>query len=349
MSQDKVINVLIVDDSRFMQKILNDIVSSIPNLRVCDTARNGFDALNSVKFNPPDVILLDLDLPRMDGLTFLKIIMGMKPIPVIIVSSYSSNGSQIILDCLELGAMDYLQVVNLDKKKNLDHLKTMLGLKIKSAVFSQPEHVFPKQVKRSTSFIEKHKKASDKVVVIGSSTGGTKVVTEIISRLPKNLNAGVLVVQHLLDFMSTPFTKRLSTLTDLAVKEAEEGDVIQNGLVLVATGNHHMTVSKTARISLNNEPERFGLRPTVNMAMVTASETYRHNTVGVILSGMGDDGSFGMKMIKKRGGLTLAQDEESSVIFGMANEAKKIGAVNKFYSPERIAKKIVDYVGVKND
>ena len=153
MSQDKTINVLIVDDSRFMQKILYDIVSSIQNTRVCDTAKNGFDALDSIKLNPPDVILLDLDLPKMDGLTFLKIIMGMKPIPIIIVSSYSNNGSQIVLDCLELGAIDYLHLMNINNRANLKHLKTMLGLKIKSAVFSHPEHVFPEKVKRIPALI----------------------------------------------------------------------------------------------------------------------------------------------------------------------------------------------------
>ena len=222
--------------------------------------------------------------------------------------------------------------------ENISELKDSLISKIEVAAKSEPRHLIIKNIeklkpKRKTVAAPQ---SATRVIVIGSSTGGPNTVQSIISSLPTDLPAAILVVQHMPKEFTGPLALRLNENSDLPVKEAEDGDIIKEGTVLVAKGGYHMVVEPNMRIKLVDGPKRFGVKPAVNMTMVSASEVFGSNTIGVLLTGMGHDGAFGMKSIKKRGGKTIAQDSSTSVIYGMPKAAVDLRAVDKLLPTEKI-------------
>ncbi len=331
---------MVVNDSRFITELLSDLIAT-PEIKVVSKPQDGTQAIRKLKQDKPDVILLDLEMPNMDGLTFLEKIMKDTPTPTIVVSSYTNRGSQILFDALEYGAVDFVPIPMEDPEK-LVKLKNSLILKIKIAARAKPKLLLHQNTmykdfssKRSATSLAKN------VVVIGASTGGPGVVCKIIENLPADLPAGILIVQHMPESFTKYFAEHLDRKSKLKVKEASNGEKIREGYALLAPGDNHLVVNPSLSVSLNEGPKRMGVRPSINMTMVTASEVYSDKTVGVLLSGMGHDGAFGMKIIKKRGGFTIAQDESSSIIFGMARAAQKLDAVDKFVPAEKIAEEIV--------
>ena len=325
------INVMIVNDSPFMIQLIKDIIVIDKRIRVTSTAKDGVDALRKIKYFPPDVILLDLEMPNMDGLTFIEKIMNYKQIPIIVVSSYSSTGGKLVLDSLELGAVDFVTIPQNDPDV-LHNLGTILISKIEFASRSNPHVVVPKVISKLPPYRAKPygpKVKSTKVVVIGASTGGPKVINEILQNIPSDIPAAFLIVQHMSNDFISNFAQRLNDVSNITVKEAADEDSVTEGVALLAPGDFHMLVNAPNKIYLNQGPKRFGVRPSVNVTMVSASEVYGADTIGVLLSGMGQDGAFGMRMIKKRQGITIAQNESSSIIFGMAKAAKDMNAVDK--------------------
>ena len=342
------INVMIVNDSPFMVELIKDVITKDKRIRVTSTAKDGVDALRKIKYFPADVILLDLEMPNMDGLTFIEKLMNYKQIPIIVVSNYSNTGGKLVLDSLELGAIDFVTIPQNDPQV-LHSLGEILISKIEFASRSNPRLVVPKVISKLPPYRAKtfgQKVKPTRVVVIGASTGGPKVIGDILQNIPSDIPAAFLIVQHMSkDFISN-FAKRLNAVSNMTVKEAAEGDSITEGLVLLAPGDFHMLVNAPNKIHLNQGPKRFGVRPSVNVTMVSASEVYGADTIGVLLSGMGQDGAFGMRMIKKRQGTTIAQNESSSIIYGMAKAAKDMEAVDKMVSADEISKEIVKAVMV---
>lgn len=339
------IKVIIINDSSYMSTLLKDLISSDAIL-VSDIARDGYDGLRKVAIHKPDVILLDLEMPRMDGLTFIEEMVKLGTlIPTILVSSFSQDGAKIVLDALENGAIDFVTISSVNPE-GTNNLKDTLIDKITTAAKCDPY----KQVIEKINSLKPKKKpqisaqAATVIVTIASSTGGPNIVQTVLAGLPSNIRAGILVVQHMPKGFTKKFAERLDETSQITVKEAEDGDLITEGVALVAPGDFHMEVDSQLRVRLVNGPKRFGVRPAANVTMISATEFFGANTIGVTLTGMGHDGAFGMKAIKRRGGRTFAQDEQSSVVFGMAKAACELNAVDELLPPEKISQAIVTEV-----
>ena len=339
------IDVWIVNDSKYMTKMLTDIVNT-EKIQVTDIARDGAEALRKLAIKKPDVILLDLEMPTMDGLTFIEeLVRQDKLVPIIVVSSFTQEGTKLVLDALENGALDFVPVSQANPEQISEFKETLIS-KIKIAVESDPNQLIIKNINKlkPRKKIVSAPQSSSRLIILGSSTGGPNAVQSILASLPKELPAGILVVQHMPKEFTGPFALRLNENCDLNVKEAEDGDVIKDGTVLVAQGGCHMMVLPNMRIKRAQGPKRFGVKPAVNITMVSGSEVFGSNTIGVLLTGMGHDGAFGMKTIKKRGGITIAQDSSSSVIYGMPKAAIDLNVVDQTLPKEKIAKAILEEV-----
>lgn len=334
------IKVGIVNDSNLVRKYLTKVIS-VDTIEVVFTAVDGEDALNKIMFKTPDVILLDLEMPKMDGLTFIeKMIDSGELYPTIIVSSFSQDGSKLVLDALENGAVDFVSMS--DVSNDEEKLRGILLPKIKIAHSSDPFQLIHDKLsslKPRRPSIPKLG-SSERIIIIGSSTGGPATLQKVLSEIPTDIAAGILIVQHMPKGFTKHFAERLSKTTGFSVKEAEEGDVIKDGMIFLAPGDYHMTVQPNRKIHLDSSEKRFGVRPAVNMTMISASEVFGSNIIGVILTGMGHDGGFGMKSIKKRGGHTIVQNKETCVIFGMAKSVIDLDAADFVLPLNDIPKKI---------
>ena len=330
------IDVLIVDDSIFMRTVLRDILSSDKDIRVVGTARNGREALNLIPELRPSVVTLDIEMPVMDGLSTLQEIMKSRPLPVIMLSSLTHEGAKITMDALDMGAIDYIPKPSSSTKINAIKNQLIEKIKVSSRVRVQPPRKRRVKLRKKAPSLS----PSDKIVAIGASTGGPKALVEVLSGLPENIPP-TLVVQHMPSPFTTHFAARLDKHTLFKVKEAEEGDRLEEGLCLLAPGDWHMNVTKTEKIHLHKGPPKFNLRPTVDEMMVSTAERYGDRTVGVILTGMGDDGVLGMKEIRAQKGFNIAQDERTCVIFGMPKAAIRAKVVDLVAPLDKIADEIV--------
>ncbi|MDE1819046.1 MAG: chemotaxis-specific protein-glutamate methyltransferase CheB [Thaumarchaeota archaeon] len=347
-SEKNQINVMIINDSSYMISLLSDLLSSEHHIKIMETARDGLEALRKLRHISPDIILLDMEMPNMDGLSFIENInlWPEKNLRIIVVSNYSPSNAKLILDSLELGAVDFISIPH-DESNVVEKLKGTLLSKIEVASRSNRDILIPKAISKirpskNTNIVTEGMAST--VVVIGASTGAPRIISSILKDIPGDIRAGFLIVQHMnKEFVST-FAQRLGTISKLQVKEAVDGDKIMEGTVLLAPGDLHMMVSPSRQIALNHGPKRFGVRPAINVTMVSASEVFGASTVGVLLSGMGQDGAFGMKMIKKRCGFTLAQNESSSIVFGMAKAANDLHAVDKMVDADDLAHEIIKVV-----
>ncbi|MGI0059001.1 MAG: chemotaxis-specific protein-glutamate methyltransferase CheB [Nitrosotalea sp.] len=347
-SEKNQINVMIINDSSYMISLLSDLLSSEHHIKVIETARDGLEALRKLRHLSPDIILLDMEMPNMDGLSFIENVnlWPEKNLRIIVVSNYNPSNAKLILDSLELGAVDFISIPH-GEPNIIDKLKGALLSKIEIASRSNRDVLTPRAIsklKPSKNNNVVTEGMASTVVVIGASTGAPRIISNILKDIPSDIHAGFLIVQHMnKEFIST-FAQRLGTASKLKVKEAAEGDKIMEGTALLAPGDVHMMVSPSRQINLDHGPKRFGVRPAVNVTMVSASEVFGANTVGVLLSGMGQDGAFGMKMIKKRSGFTLAQNESSSVVFGMAKAANDLHAVDKMVDADDLAHEIIKVI-----
>lgn len=341
------IKVLVVDDSAFMRHILRNELDADPEVEVVDTARDGVDALAKIEALRPDVVTLDLEMPRMDGFAALRQIMAEFPRPVIILSSLSQEGADATMRALRLGAVDFvpkpikgvldLQVVRDDLLNKIKHVAGLHVSKLLTAESGPP-------VERANAGFRLRGRSYNKIVVIGASTGGPRALYEVVPHLPQSLPAGVLVVQHMPAGFTRSLAARLDELSSLKVKEAEPGDIVQAGLVLIAPGNYHMGVSRGGRVGLDQMPPEHGVRPAVNVTMEAVARVYGPAAIGVILTGMGCDGTRGARLIKAAGGQILAEDESSCVVYGMLRSAIEAGVVDKVAPLRNIASEIVAMV-----
>ena len=328
--------VFVVDDSALMRKIIKDLIESDPELKVVGTASDGIHVLEKLDVINPDVITLDVNMKLMDGLTTLKLIMEKHPIPVIMLSNATRKGAEETLKALEYGAIDYVAKpsgeISLDLEKIRDELITKIKAAAKAKIVKH-EDIASVSVPNEETFKEN-------LIVIGASTGGPPAIEKILKSLPEN-TPSLLIVQHMPPGFTRSFARRLSTLCSFEVKEAEEGDYITWGKALVAPGGYHMIVREDKTVHLVDPPLVHGIKPSVDYAMKTAAEVFRSKTIGVLLTGMGRDGVFGMMEIKRYGGKTIAQDEASCAVFGMPKAAIEAGCVDEVLPLSMIPRGII--------
>src|ERR1022692_2117140 len=347
------IRVLIVDDSAVVRQTLYDVLSSDPGIEVMATAPDPFVAAERIAEQIPDVITLDIEMPRMDGLTFLQKIMAQHPIPVIICSSLVEEGAQSALKALEYGAVDIIAKPRLGSKQFLEESRLLLCQAVRAAAGarltthrSSPSHtVEPKLT--ADAVLSRATKAmvetTEKVVVIGASTGGTEALRVLLEALPADA-PGVVIVQHMPELFTRAFANRLDTLCAITVKEAETNDSVLRGTPLIAPGHHQLLLKRSGAryfVEIKEGPLVCRHRPSVDVLFRSAARYAGQNAVGVIMTGMGDDGANGMLEMKQAGASTIAQDEASCVVFGMPNEAIKRQAVDRILPLDAIARAIV--------
>lgn len=354
------IKVLVVDDSAFMRKVLSDIINNSDTMIVAGTAKNGEDAIDKIKTLKPDVVTLDVEMPVMDGLTALEKIMSESPIPVVMLSSYTKKGADATLRALELGAIDFISKPSSIFKVNTDDIIMEINEKIMIASKAR----FNKTIKKSlekpidherSEILSKRRLTSrgsriDKIIAIGTSTGGPKALQEVIPRLPSNLNASVVIVQHMPPKFTKSLAERLDGMSEFTVKEAEDREVLKPGYAYIAPGDHHLKVRKTGKdyqIILTQEALVTGHRPSADAMFYSIADLGLFNVIGVIMTGMGSDGAKGLERIKhENGGYIIAQNEESCVVYGMPKSAVKTGVVDKECDLQQISNEIVKAMGV---
>jgi len=351
----KRIKVLIVDDSAVVRQTLSQIISSDSQLEVLGTATDPFFAAKIIAEEVPDVITLDVEMPRMDGLTFLKKIMSQHPIPVVIISSLTDTGTLTGLKALEFGAVEIITKPQMNTKQFIEESQIRICDAIKAAAEARitrrkiTESV-PVQPKLSADVIlsplsDRHSmiKTTEIVIAVGASTGGTDALTTFLQALPVDC-PGVVIVQHMPEKFTTSFANRLNDICKITVKEASNGDSVLRGQALIAPGNFHMLLKRSGAryyVEVREGPLVNRHRPSVDVLFRSTAKYAGSNAIGVIMTGMGDDGARGLLEMKEVGAKTVAQDEKSCVVFGMPKEAIKLGAADKVLPLENIASYVI--------
>lgn len=348
MSREKPIRVLIVDDSSLVRQTLHDIISSDPDLKVMAVAADPFIAAERIAAEIPDVITLDVEMPRMDGITFLQKIMSQHPIPVVICSSLAEKGSDTALKALEYGAVEIIQKPRLGTKLFLEESRIRICDAVKAAAIARPRlisRITAIEPKRNADAViaKSASKAmletTEKVIAVGASTGGTEALREFLEALPQD-SPGIVIVQHMPEHFTASFARRLDEICRISVKEAKNNDTVIRGRALIAPGNMHTLLKRSGAryfVEIRQGPLVSRHRPSVDVLFRSAARYAGRNAVGVIMTGMGDDGANGLLEMKEAGALTIAQDEASCVVFGMPHEAIKRGAVDRILPLEDIA------------
>ena len=320
-----------------MQKVLVDLLQSDSQISVIGTARDGEEALSKIKSLRPDVVTLDIEMPRMNGLTTVRKIMATNPLPVIMISALAQREAQLTLKALEFGAVDYVPKPSGPISLNMNDVKAELITKVKTAAYANIRQIKPLLAE---TVAPSKAESSDKIISIAASTGGPAAVAYVLRNIPEN-TPPILVVQHMQKGMTKFFSQGLNQECKIKVKEAEEGDVVQEGLALIAPGGFHMLVTKTGKVQLTQNPPVNYVRPSADVTMKSAAKNYASRNIGVVLTGMGVDGARGVEAIKKKGGVTIAQDKKTCVVFGMPSAAINTGCVDFVTPLESIPKEIM--------
>jgi two-component system chemotaxis response regulator CheB len=339
--------VLIVDDSSLMRQLLTEILSSDPELEVIGTAGDPFIAREKIKALNPDVLTLDIEMPRMDGLTFLEKLMRGHPMPVVMISSLTERGAETTLRALSLGAIDYVSKPKLDVSSGTIEQTSEIIAKVKAAAKVKVRGVNTPVTVPVELAAGCHFSATHKVVAIGSSTGGTEALKELLSPLPADF-PGLVMVQHMPEAFTRPFAERLNSLCRIRVQEAKDGDRILPGHALLAPGGHQMQVVRrgmeyAVRVYRGERVNRH--LPSVDVLFSSCAKQLGKNAVGVLLTGMGADGAKGMLEMKEAHAFTIAQDEATCVVFGMPREAILLGAVDQVLALGRIPAALLQRLG----
>lgn len=348
------IKVMIVDDSPFMRKILTDIFTQDKEIAIVGEAKNGKEALQKIPLYKPDVITLDVEMPIMDGITTLKHIVHEYKLPVVMISSLTVEGAESTLKALEIGAVDFIS-----KPKNIfslsgETIKYEIINKIKAASKSKINIEYTHEkiletVERPKKIARPSKKDYEYLIAIGTSTGGPRALQNVLPLIPGDINGTIVVVQHMPPNFTKSLADRLNNLSDIVVKEGEEGDILQRGYCYIAPGGYHMRVLNNeghCTIHLSQEPAIKGLRPAADLLMESVAKIDNFKKLGIVMTGMGSDGSNGIIKIKKANGYTMAQDEETSVVYGMPRSAIETKHIDKIVPLDNIAYEITNIVGV---
>jgi two-component system, chemotaxis family, protein-glutamate methylesterase/glutaminase len=341
------IRVLIIDDSTFVRRALTRVLGDAPEIEVVGTAADGVEGIEQVKALRPDVVTLDIKMPRMSGLEALRHIMEECPVPVLLLSSLTSEGADITLRGLELGAMDFVDKSNAQGQMNLSSLGDELVAKIRALAGVPQARLRARRAGEVVLAVEPapHLRRIE-VVAIGTSTGGPTALQAIIPRLPESLASPIVVVQHMPVGFTRSLAERLNARSLLGVREAEDGEVLEPGRVYIAPAGVHMKVRRrgNVRVWLDEEPRSALHRPSVDVLMTSVAHVFGSRAMGVVLTGMGSDGVEGMRAIHGAGGITLAESEETAVIYGMPKSAVEAGVVQKSVPLTRVADEILQAV-----
>ncbi|MFO8002511.1 MAG: chemotaxis response regulator protein-glutamate methylesterase [Marinilabilia sp.] len=350
------VKVLVVDDSAVVRQTLSSVIESDSRLQLMGTASDPYAAARKMQKEAPDVITLDVEMPRMDGLTFLKRLMSQHPLPVVIISSLTEKGTETGLKALEYGAVEIITKPKMDAKDFFEesriricdaifaaaHTRPRKQISTPPVIKVEPRHsadaVIPKKSRRNSMI-----KTTEKVVVMGASTGGTEALVQILKALPHD-SPGLVIVQHMPEQFTRSFAARLDQICDISVKEAQNNDTVIRGRALIAPGNRHTLLKRSGAryyVEVTDGQLVNRHRPSVDVLFRSAAYCAGANAVGLIMTGMGKDGASGLLEMKQAGAVTLAQDEKSCVVFGMPHEAMKLGAVDSVVSLEQIAGTIV--------
>jgi two-component system chemotaxis response regulator CheB len=341
----KCIRVLIIDDSALVRALLTRILGADEALQVVGTAADAFIARERIKALNPDVLTLDVEMPRMDGLQFLRNLMRLRPMPVVMCSSLTERGADVTLAALELGAIDFVTKPKVDVAHSIEAYAAELIGKVKVAAAAKVVAPYPRPPQPNQAGgahqprHELPRRTSDQVVAIGASTGGTEAIRRVLERLPPDA-PGIVITQHLPRAFSAPFAARLDAGTQLCVQEAEDAGLILPGHVYIAPGDRHLLVERDGaryRCRLTGDAPVNRHRPSVDLLFGSMAEQVGQNGIGIILTGMGSDGAKGLRRMRDRGALTIAQDERSSVVWGMPGAAVALGAVQRILPIEQIA------------
>jgi two-component system chemotaxis response regulator CheB len=355
------IRVLIVDDSAFMRNALGKMLSSDPEIVVAGTARDGVEALEKVAQLKPDLVTMDVEMPRMDGIEALRRIMATSPLPVIMVSSLTVEGARATLEALEIGAVDFLSKNLADLSLNILQVREALLEKVKQigrrrirlmgAPSARPAGAtapVPPPLPPAEPRTDYRKERRIAIVALGTSTGGPKALQDIVPKLPRDFPVPMVIVQHMPPAFTAPFADRLNELSQVKVKEAEEGEVLKPGVVLVAPGRGHLSVRRgrvgECYVTIDENRPELIYRPSADVMMLSVAEVYPGRALGVILTGMGNDGEKGMRAIKAGGGRTIAQNEETCVVYGMARAAVEAKAVDRVVPLGEVVGEIINSV-----
>jgi two-component system chemotaxis response regulator CheB len=354
----KKIKVLVVDDSALVRQILVEILKTARDIEVVGTASDPFMARERIKETNPDVLTLDVEMPRMDGITFLQNLMRLRPMPVVMISSLTERGAETTFKALELGAVDFVSKPKIDVAGTLADFSEEILTKIRAAAGARVHGRSVPPVSAVAAVAPKHSadailpasagerrmlRTTDRIIAIGSSTGGTEAIREVLMGLPADCPA-IVIAQHIPEAFSLPFTKRLDTLAAMSVCEPVDGQQIKPGHVYIAPGGKHLIVERDGarylcRISGGPPVNRH--RPSVDVLFRSVAQNVGPNAVGVILTGMGDDGARGLKEMRDAGAPTIAQDEATSVVWGMPGAAVKIGGVGEVLPLGKVAETIM--------
>jgi two-component system chemotaxis response regulator CheB len=369
------IKVLIVDDSALVRKMLNEMLSSDPMIEVVGTASDPYMAREKIKELHPDVLTLDVEMPRMDGVTFLKNLMRLHPLPVVMVSTLTEKGADVTFEALDLGAVDFVTKPKIDLVNTFEDYTHEICSKVKAAsrvtrtmlerqyarytanvnrkqVVLKPlpsalnvsEKYTADAILENRGFNNRHFKTSDKIIALGASTGGTEAIKEVLMRLPAS-TPGMVITQHIPAAFSLPFAKRMDSVSEMSVTEAEDGQQILPGHVYIAPGDKHLLVERDGAryvCRLHDGPPVNRHKPSVDVMFRSVVQNAGPNAIGVLLTGMGNDGAQGLKELQSVKAPTIAQDEKTSVVWGMPGEAVKLGAADSILPLEAVAAKILE-------
>ncbi|MBK1656662.1 protein-glutamate methylesterase/protein-glutamine glutaminase [Paracraurococcus ruber] len=355
MTTARPIRVLIVDDSASVRQALTRVISHASDLEVMATAPDPFVAVQRMQQELPDVVILDIEMPRMDGITFLRRIMAQRPIPVVICSTLTEAGSDTLLQALEAGAVEVIPKPRVDTAQALlesevricDVIRAAAKVRVKARQDRMPRQ--PVAEKLSADVIlpppsgTRVLRTTERVVCIGASTGGTEALAAVLTRLPVEC-PGVVIVQHMPERFTSAFARRLDTLCHIEVREAEDGDAVLPGRALIAPGNKHLLLQRSGAryaVRIKDGPLVSRHRPSVDVLFRSAAQHAGPNAAGIIMTGMGDDGAKGLLEMRRAGAMTIAQDEQSCVVFGMPREAIELGAAERVLPLSLIPAEIV--------
>ncbi|WP_075980909.1 protein-glutamate methylesterase/protein-glutamine glutaminase [Bacillus massilinigeriensis] len=363
------IKVLVVDDSAFMRKLIQDFFSENSRFQVVGTARNGQDAIKKINELKPDVVTMDIEMPVLNGLEALKFIMRENPVPVVMLSSTTFEGAENTVQAIQLGAVDFIAkpsgAISLDLHKIKDELyeKVISASKVNmkqlvklpsigkngSKSTNNYSKIEPKGVSSNKESISINWNQSlQKVICIGTSTGGPRALQHVLTKLPKNLDAPVLVVQHMPPGFTKSLANRLDSLSEISVKEAEDGEILKKGTAYIAPGGYHLKVQKVGTrlaVKIDQTPARNGHRPSVDVMFESISEINDMAKIAVVMTGMGSDGSLGLQALKKNGIVkAIAESKETSIVFGMPKAAILTNQIDEVQNVEHIAESILKYV-----
>jgi two-component system, chemotaxis family, protein-glutamate methylesterase/glutaminase len=327
----KRIGVLIVDDSALVRRVLTEILSSDPGIKVLGTAHDAYDAREKIKALNPDVLTLDVEMPRMDGLTFLRNLMRLRPMPVIMVSSLTERGAEVTLDALSIGAIDYLSKPKIDLAATLSDYRDELIAKVKAAASARVRS--PSSGTASTDAVlakrapQRQLRTTERIIAIGASTGGTEAIKDVLIHLPPD-TPGIVITQHIPKLFSGAFARRMDSCCQLSVCEAEDGQQVLRGHAYIAPGDMHLSLVRDGAryvCRLDDGPPVNRHKPSVDVLFRSVAQQAGRNAIGVILTGMGKDGALGLKEMRDTGSRTIAQDEATSIVWGMPGEAVALG------------------------